>query len=94
MMEENQENLAELVDLSPTFEDLGEDGSSPLTDSFHCSVPFEEIYNSEKRINDPFPELVTFPEDNLDVITYKKFQDSEYGPNVFVSRKTFIHILG
>lgn len=49
--------------------------------SFECisgSVPFEDIYNSKARRNDPFHDLVHFPEDNLVLETFSKFHRSQY----------------
>ena len=49
--------------------------------SFECisgSVPFEDIYNSQERKDDPLHDLVHFPEDNLVLETFTKFHRSQY----------------
>lgn len=68
-----------------TIAEEGNGQDSPVTESFYCSVPFEEIYNSAKRTNKD--EISNIPEDNLEVTTKSKFQISDYGTQVFVSKK-------
>ena len=47
-------------------------------ESISGTVPFEEMYNSEERLNDPLQDIVTIPENYLVTDTFTKFHRTNY----------------
>lgn len=53
----------------------------PIYDNLSGAIPFEQIYNSPLRTEDPLLDTVSFPEDNLVTHSFTKYHRSEYAAN-------------
>lgn len=79
--------------LSPTSSENAEkidvqtQSEIPAYERLSGTVPFEELYNSDARINDPQQDIVSFPDKDVITETFTKYHKTPYAVRPNAVRK-------